>query len=140
MTKDGDGTVYYPNGRRNKDNVNNVERIIAPASDGDTMLVKIEAANLDREEQPFALYLTGCFGGQAFSGDAQPKGQPMDSKTMIIVIVCSVVGFILLLLIVWWVCDNRRQKKRRGAGARKPQPNPRNQAAQDNSHGATGRY
>jgi len=140
VTNNGDGKVYYPNGRRNKDSINNVERIIADASDGDTMLITIEAANLDRAEQPFALYLTGCFGSQAFSGDAAPQGQPMDSKTKITIIACSVFGFLLILLIVCWVCDKRRQKKRRGA--RKAQPNPRNKPAQDNNehHGATGRY
>ena len=135
VSKDGNSRVYYPNGLFNKDSVNNVERVIVPASDGDTMRIKVEAANLDRAEQPFALYLIGCFGSEAFAGDAVPQGQSMDRTTKIIISVCSVVGFLILLLVGLWSCDNCRRRKRREARMRQAKQHPRPpQSRPDGNH------
>lgn len=140
VTKNDGSRVYYPNGRGNKDSINNVERVIVPASEGDNMRITIEAANLDRSEQPFALYLTGCFGSRAYSGDAQPTGQGMDRNTKIIVIVCSIVGFLLLFLAGMWMWDTHQRKKHREArqarAAKQPKPQSRvaHDASDENSH------
>ena len=61
VRKFGSSRVYYPNGLGSRDTTNNVERVIlGNAVAGDTIRVTIDAANLDRAEQPFALYVSGC--------------------------------------------------------------------------------
>ena len=74
------------------------------------MFVSIKAANLDRAEAPFALYMTGCFGSRAYVGDAAPKGN-MDRNTQILIIVCSIIGVLLLVLIGAWLWDCRRRRR-----------------------------
>ena len=77
---------------------------------GDPIRVTITAANLDRAEQPFALYVTGCTPNRSYSGEAKPKGN-VDRTTRILIIVCSVIGFLLLFLAVCWMMDSRKRKR-----------------------------
>ena len=111
VQKAGSSRIYYPNGRGSRDTTNNVERVIlGNAVPGDTIRVTITAANLDRAEQPFALYVTGCTPNRSYSGDAKPKGN-FDRTTRILIIVCSVIGFLLLFLAVCWIMDIRKRKR-----------------------------
>lgn len=111
VQKVGSSRVYYPNGRGSRDTINNVERVIlGNAVPGDTIRVTITAANLDRAEQPFALYVTGCTPNRSYSGEAKPKGN-VDRTTRILIIVCSIIGFLLLFLAVCWVMDIRKRKR-----------------------------
>ena len=113
VRKFGSSRVYYPNGLGSRDTTNNVERVIlGNAVAGDTIRVTIDAANLDRAEQPFALYVTGCTPNRSYSGDAKPKGN-MDRTTKILIIVCSIIGALVILLSVFWVMDDKRRKKER---------------------------
>ena len=111
VQKVGSSRVYYPNGRGSRDTINNVERVIlGNAVPGDTIRDTITAANLDRAEQPFALYVTGCTPNRSYSGEAKPKGN-VDRTTRILIIVCSIIGFLLLFLAVCWVMDIRKRKR-----------------------------
>lgn len=110
VQKLGSSRIYYPNGRGSRDTINNVERVIMGTVPGDTIRVTITAANLDRAEQPFALYVTGCTPNRSYSGEAKPKGN-VDRTTRILIIVCSVIGFLLLFLAVCWMMDSRKRKR-----------------------------
>lgn len=113
VRKAGSSRVYYPNGLGSRDTTNNVERVIlGNAVAGDTIRVTIDASNLDRAEQPFALYVTGCTPNRSYSGEAKPK-ENMDRTTKILIIVCSIIGALLLFLAVCWIMDNQKRKKNR---------------------------
>lgn len=110
VQKTGSSRIYYPNGRGSRDTTNNVERVIlGNAVPGDTIRVTIDASNLDRSEQPFALYVTGCTPNRSYSGEAKPKGN-VDRSTRILIIVCSVIGFLLLFLAACWIMDSKKRK------------------------------
>ena len=112
VQKIGSSRIYYPNGRGSRDSTNNVERvIIGNAVPGDTIRVTVHAANLDRPEQPFALYVTGCTPNRSYSGGAKPKGN-IDRMTKILITLCSVIGFLLLFLIMCWIMNNRKRRRR----------------------------
>ena len=112
VRKFGSTRVYYPNGLGSRDTTNNVERVIlGNAVAGDTIRLTIDAANLDRAEQPFALYVTGCTPNRSYSGDAKPKGN-MDRTTKILIIVCSIIGALVLFVAVCFIMDSRKRKKR----------------------------
>jgi len=57
------GDEFHPNGRRNADRLNNAERVIVGASDGDEFTISVKAHNLIGPKQKYALVATGCFKG-----------------------------------------------------------------------------
>lgn len=54
--------MFHPNGKREKDSINNAERIQIPnAQDGDLITILVSAPNLVTQSQKYALTVTGCF-------------------------------------------------------------------------------
>jgi len=55
------GKQYYPNGKQNKDSVNNVERIqIDNPLNGQDIIITVNAANLITSQARYSMVVTGC--------------------------------------------------------------------------------
>ena len=68
VTKNGDSTTYYPNGRTSRDSINNAERIrIDNVQDGDEYVVHVSGTNLESTSQNYSLVITGCFEQMIFN-------------------------------------------------------------------------
>jgi len=58
------GVTYFPNGRNGPDRVNSAERVvIRGVQNGDIATITVNAYNLAKRSQNYALVVTGCFGG-----------------------------------------------------------------------------
>lgn len=58
--KNGTEFSHFPNGRLNRDNTNNSERIRLSVEDGDTFFVYVHAINLETASQKYSLAMSGC--------------------------------------------------------------------------------
>jgi len=75
VTETESSKTYFPNGRSSPDTDNNVERVIVTTpKHGDKFTISVTATNLDREEQEFALIVTGCI---TYEGDRADLGTPL---------------------------------------------------------------
>eukprot|EP00984_Skeletonema_dohrnii_P009897 scaffold3809_cov91-Skeletonema_dohrnii-CCMP3373.AAC.4 len=60
------GTTYYPNGRSSPDRTNNSERVVINGvQDGETATISVNAHNIAKSDQTYALVATACFNGVA---------------------------------------------------------------------------
>ena len=66
------GRTYFPNGRNSPDRTNNSERVIITGVEhGDTAIISVNAYNIAKSAQTFALVATACFGGVANTLDGE---------------------------------------------------------------------
>ena len=60
------GKTYYPNGRSSPDRTNNSERVVINGvQDGETATISVNAHNIAKSDQTYALVATACFNGVA---------------------------------------------------------------------------
>eukprot|EP00985_Skeletonema_marinoi_P018640 scaffold10435_cov134-Skeletonema_marinoi.AAC.3 len=60
------GKSYYPNGRSSPDRTNNSERVVINGvQDGETATISVNAHNIAKSDQTYALVATACFNGVA---------------------------------------------------------------------------
>jgi hypothetical protein len=118
VTRQGDATVYYPNGRNSPDPINNSERVqVSRVQDGDVFTISVNGRNLALPSQKYALVAAACFGGvknelnvatNAFANDNSATTR----RNTVIGVICGVVGGILL---IGGICCYCRRKNRLNA-------------------------
>ena len=80
--------VTYPNGRRNRDTVNTVERVQTEVTNGEEVRIIVDATNLSLYSQKYSLAITGCFSSEsngsateAIVGRSPQTKQPTERPT-----------------------------------------------------------
>lgn len=69
-TAAGERIEHYPNGKSNKDRINNVERVRFKAADGDSFVVTVTASHLEGAEQTYAMSAVyGCLDQRTRTGN-----------------------------------------------------------------------
>lgn len=80
--------VTYPNGRRNRDTVNTVERVQTEVTNGEEVRIIVDATNLSLYSQKYSLAITGCISSEsngsateAIVGRSPQTKQPTERPT-----------------------------------------------------------
>eukprot|EP00550_Attheya_septentrionalis_P010360 CAMPEP_0198281524 /NCGR_PEP_ID=MMETSP1449-20131203/1441_1 /TAXON_ID=420275 /ORGANISM="Attheya septentrionalis, Strain CCMP2084" /LENGTH=917 /DNA_ID=CAMNT_0043977325 /DNA_START=91 /DNA_END=2844 /DNA_ORIENTATION=+ len=125
---DGNTKRFFPNGREDKDSINNSERVqIKDVKHGETITIYVEGYNLQNNAQTFALVATGCFGGEpnTLANDQdvyKSDDSASDRKQKTIIILCSLGGALILVIGVCCFLPRKKEKKKKimRALSRKP--------------------
>lgn len=120
LTVESGGRLYYPNGRKGPDRINNAERVIIEGvRDGQNATITVTPYNLATKWQHYSLVATGCFGGvanQNFADECSVYDCPEEDKGLAYWLTVTLIpaGVILCCCGIAIHCW---RKRRRDAGA-----------------------